>query len=298
MLIFRPWATCERRSNLYPRPLLAALSWFFDHAVNCRMVVPPSGGDVKIVSSITTCVLHWFEKSALFFVDSFFDSILYIPLSMKFLRDFYFADLRFFEVSGNIGVRAREREGSTSSLKFWNFSGKVLMIQATADGVEIKLKKRKKKKTTLIPKHQAKWAMPNQGVWCQSSVNRWWKLVDYIHSFFPALSILSWNLWWELHLCVETVLRLLNPIIFSFRDAGVPRGKPSSRSTRLQTLDGENLNVNATHCIWYNQLIDGMVISSTDQLVAKINQFFVGLTSDFIPLTPGDITRFHGASIP
>ena len=30
---------------------------------------------------------------------------------MKFLRDFYFADLRFFEVSGNIGVRAEGRGG-------------------------------------------------------------------------------------------------------------------------------------------------------------------------------------------
>ena len=76
---------------------------------------------------------------------------------------------------------------------------------------------------------------------------------------------------------METVLRLnrglLNPIIFSFRDAGVPRGKPSSRSTRLQALVGENQNVNATHCIWYNQLIDGTVISSTDQLAAKLTSF-------------------------
>ena len=123
--------------------------------------------------------------------------------SMKFLRDFYFADLRFFEV----GVRAEGRGSNPMFRKFWNFSGKMLVIRATADGVV---------KTTLIPKHQVKWAMPNQGVWCQSSVNRWWKLVDYIHSFFPAVSILSRNLLWELHLSVETVIRLnrrlLNPI--------------------------------------------------------------------------------------
>ena len=41
--------------------------------------------------------------------------------------------------------------------KFWNFSGKTLIIRATA--VEIKLKKKikKNKKTTVIPKRQAKW---------------------------------------------------------------------------------------------------------------------------------------------
>ena len=43
----------------------------------------------------------------------------------------------------------------------------------------------------------------------------------------------------------------------------------------------------ASEGIWYNQLINGTVINSTDQLAAKINQFLVGLTSDFIPLTPG-----------
>ena len=42
----------------------------------------------------------------------------------------------------------------------------MLVIRATADGVV---------KMTLIPKHQVKWAMPNQGVWCQSSVNSWGK---------------------------------------------------------------------------------------------------------------------------
>ena len=42
---------------------------------------------------------------------------------MKVLRDFYFADLRFFEVSGNIGVRAGEREGSTSSFENFEIFG-------------------------------------------------------------------------------------------------------------------------------------------------------------------------------
>ena len=51
----------------------------------------------------------------------------------------------------------------------------------------------------------------------------------------------------------------------------------------------------ASEGIWYNQPIYGTGISSSDQLAAKINQFFVDLTSDFIPLTPSDITRFHGA---
>ena len=68
---------------------------------------------------------------------------------MKFLRDFYFADLRFFEVSGNIGVRAEGRGGAGGGgsnpkfRKFWNFPGKMLVIRATADGVDDKLKKKK-----------------------------------------------------------------------------------------------------------------------------------------------------------
>ena len=50
----------------------------------------------------------------------------------------------------------------------------MLVIQATADAVDDKPPppKKKEKKVTLIPKHLAKWAMPNQGVWCQFSVNR------------------------------------------------------------------------------------------------------------------------------
>ena len=49
----------------------------------------------------------------------------------------------------------------------------MLVIRGTPDGVDDKLKKKKKTTTaTLTPKHQAKWAMPNQGVWCQFSVNR------------------------------------------------------------------------------------------------------------------------------
>ena len=95
-----------------------------------------------------------------------------------------------------------------------------------------------KKKPTVIPK-RPKWTMPNQGVWCQSSVNRWLKLVDYIHdhSLFPAVSLLSWNLSLKASPkcgnCVNvSVLRLnpgfLIPISHFARDR-VPRGKPSTR---------------------------------------------------------------------
>ena len=95
-----------------------------------------------------------------------------------------------------------------------------------------------KKKGTVIPK-RPKWTMPNQGVWCQSSVNRWLKLVDYIHdhSLFPAVSLLSWNLSLKASPkcgnCVNvSVLRLnpgfLIPISHFARDR-VPRGKPSTR---------------------------------------------------------------------
>ena len=144
------------------------------------------------------------EQSALF---SNLSTVSLIPYSTY--QHEIFTGLLFcgFAIFFEVGVRAEGRGSNPMFRKFWNFSGKMLVIRATADGVV---------KTTLIPKHQVKWAMPNQGVWCQSSVNRWWKLVDYIHSFFPAVSILSWNLLWELHLSVETVIRLnprlLNPI--------------------------------------------------------------------------------------
>ena len=76
------------------------------------------------------------------------------------------------------------------------------MIRATA--VEIKLKKKRRKKRLSFPNVRLNGHLPNQGVWCQSISNRWWKLVVYIHSFFPAVSILSWNLRGELHVSVET----------------------------------------------------------------------------------------------
>ena len=62
--------------------------------------------------------------------------------SMKFLWDFYFADLRFFEV----GVWAEGRGSNPMFRKFWNFSGKMLVIRAIADGVDDKTKKIKKEK--------------------------------------------------------------------------------------------------------------------------------------------------------
>ena len=78
----------------------------------------------------------------------------------------------------------------------------------------------------------------------------------------------------------------------------VSSGKSAKQLLEIKT-DKQKLSGSSTNeGIWYNQLIDGTAISSTDQLTSKINQFFIGLTSEFTSLTPGDITRFHGACIP
>ena len=45
---------------------------------------------------------------------------------------------------------------------------------------------------------------------------------------------------------------------------------------------------------WYNQLIDGSMasIDSIDVLVEKIDDYFVGITSDFVSLDQSDISNF------
>ena len=177
--------------------------------------------------------LHWFHwnanKVCCFLIWRQFLWFHALHTSMKFLRDFYFADLRFFEVSGNIGVGAEGRWGGRNPKfrKFWNFSGKMLLIRATADGVDDKLKKKKKKEN-------------NNDSYSQTSHLD--LACAHLASFFPAVSILSWKLRWELHLSVETVLRLNPKLLNPISHFAVPVchwGKPSPRSTRLQALVGE-----------------------------------------------------------
>ena len=43
---------------------------------------------------------------------------------------------------------------------------------------------------------------------------------------------------------------------------------------------------------WYQQLIDGTTVDSVDTLCERINQFFIGLTSGFVPLSPDDVDSF------
>ena len=66
--------------------------------------------------------------------------------------------------------------------------------------------KTEKKKKTVIPKRQAKWthAKSNSGV-NQVLTDGGNLSITLRHSFFPAVTTLSWNLWGELHLSVETV---------------------------------------------------------------------------------------------
>ena len=55
----------------------------------------------------------------------------------------------------------------------------------------------------------------------------------------------------------------------------------------IKSLSGSSL----TEGQWYNQLIDGTSIVSLQSLCDKINDFFVGLTADFVPLTHTDVTN-------
>ena len=49
---------------------------------------------------------------------------------------------------------------------------------------------------------------------------------------------------------------------------------------------------------WYHQLIDNQEISSAEALCHQINEFFVGLTSSFPPLTPSTITDIDVQDVP
>ena len=49
---------------------------------------------------------------------------------------------------------------------------------------------------------------------------------------------------------------------------------------------------------WYNQLIDGHDIGSVDKLSTRVNEFFVGLTSGFTPISPGDVAGIADPDVP
>ena len=49
---------------------------------------------------------------------------------------------------------------------------------------------------------------------------------------------------------------------------------------------------------WYQKFIDGDTIDTTDELCEKINEFFVGLTSEFVPLVTEDVSNITVQNIP
>ena len=49
---------------------------------------------------------------------------------------------------------------------------------------------------------------------------------------------------------------------------------------------------------WYRQLVDGDVIDSVATLCDRINDFFVNLTLEFVPLTPDDVAGIAEESTP
>ena len=56
--------------------------------------------------------------------------------------------------------------------------------------------------------------------------------------------------------------------------------------------------VSAREGQWYAQLCDGHHIDNIETLCCKINEFFTGLTSNFSPLLPGDISAILVPEVP
>ena len=49
---------------------------------------------------------------------------------------------------------------------------------------------------------------------------------------------------------------------------------------------------------WFLQLVDGNSIDSVTSLCERINDFFVNLTSDFVPLSPSDVSSIEVCDVP
>ena len=49
---------------------------------------------------------------------------------------------------------------------------------------------------------------------------------------------------------------------------------------------------------WYCQLVEGDVVDSVATLCDRINDFFVNLTREFVPLTPDDVADIAVESVP
>ena len=110
------------------------------------------------------------------------------------------------------------------------------------------------------------------------------------------MSILSWNLWGELHIShgVEIVLNWFAKSDFSFRDAPVPLGKPS---THLQALVGENQNGNAAPPLSkpedYHHV--NTFFTSLEKILAEIENQFSGNDQDIL-CALGDIILSYSST--
>ena len=62
----------------------------------------------------------------------------------------------------------------------------------------------------------------------------------------------------------------------------------------MKKLSGQSANEGQ----WFRQLIDGQIIASPDTLCQKINEFFIGLTSSFTPLSPADVNNIEVGEVP
>ena len=140
--------------------------------------------------------------------------------------------------------RRKGREGGSPPSCFEKFSGKTLMIRATA--VEIKLKKKK----SVIPKRQAKWTHAKSNFGVNQVLTDGGNLsITLIHSFpqwpsWVGIFEESFTSVWKLSECISVKIKSwIAESDFLFRDARVPRGKPS---TCLQALLGENQNLTKT----------------------------------------------------
>ncbi|PFX26658.1 hypothetical protein AWC38_SpisGene8682 [Stylophora pistillata] len=71
------------------------------------------------------------------------------------------------------------------------------------------------------------------------------------------------------------------------------RTKPGRWWKDIKGISGMSL----TEEDWYRQLVDGEVIDSTDALCQLINEFFMGLTASFTPISQGDVDEITVADI-
>ena len=89
----------------------------------------------------------------------------------------------------------------------------------------------------------------------------------------------------------------------------VQKFKHSFYRTKVKTLKNTNIRrwwdevknlsgVKTRENQWNNHLIDGYYVGSVDTLCTRVNEFFVGLTSGFTPISPGDVADITASDVP